>query len=206
MSAVEVIGFLIALCFFIFLVMRNFWEEYRRRTNPEEYEASRREQEKRLKEFLGALSQDMEEDEEKIHKNPPPPPPIPMHVLTKASPIDTAHHVDTSRHEKSHRTLGDDFAFHTTLDAYKPKETIGSRQFKTSIDKRYEKLSEDEIVNPELEEAHIDKPYEITVQSEIPRVRKRLASLSSKQDLVIFNEILGLPKAFRRSNDIPSSF
>ena len=81
-SFIEFIGFVVTLAGLLFLFLKQFFEDLKKKRNPQEYAAKQREKERVLKELLGERAKhsyededeedEDEEDEDRYHVTPPP--------------------------------------------------------------------------------------------------------------------------------------
>lgn len=134
MGFVEFIGFVISLIAMIFLVTKRFFEERKRRLNPEEYARREQEQEENLRRFLKSINVDSEDEEE---FSPPPhpqkhysqmPPPAPHQPLIrlreaqkqpqvfpkKAPPVESGNYGSETASDKKRKLA----AAQTSADSY----------------------------------------------------------------------------------------
>lgn len=107
MDFTEIIGFLISLFAFIFLMYRR--ATARRNQNPQE----EIDQEKRLKEFLKSLNVEIEEDDEEEERpiRPPSPPPIkkPMPAIQKQAPVNYENYRFDSKMDSYKQSFEDEY-------------------------------------------------------------------------------------------------
>jgi len=165
---IEFLGFIISLAAMIVLFLRKVFEERRRAKNPEEYHREQDEKERRLREFLSGLQDDMhktkdfrkvredeeeedEEDEWKEKKYIPPVVPTPPKQVFKPK-------YEYKAEKLSQTKQSEHYYLHRSHDAYDLAEMD---------------------VNPS-------------------RASEVVSRLGSKKDMVILHELLSPPKSLRR--------
>jgi hypothetical protein len=189
MEISDLISFIFTVIILSLIYLKKRWEK-KRTQHPEDLN----EQEKALNDFLKSLEGDMEEmkthqGEEALaireaEKKMPPPPPPPS--IEREVP----------KVQKAKRSVSDNFTFKTNLESFKQRSAVEERQLKPKItEELFEPLGED-VVSDSFS-INEEDAYKITKKDDESRLRKKLQHLPSFRDLIIFQEVIGKPKALR---------
>jgi hypothetical protein len=194
MTFIEFLGFVISLFAMLFLFARQIFENRRRRNLPEEEEREQYEEKENLKDFLKALNIDIP-DEEKI----PPFHPREENPIRQQKSAEFSNKSQPKLHGvPTQRIVKDEFGFESTLDAYRPKTAIESRNLKTNIEQRYAKpFLGTKVVSPDLLKLSNHDPYAIAKERN-PRVLYLFKNLKSRKDMIIYQEVMNPPKSLRK--------
>lgn len=194
MTLIEFIGFLVSIFTLFFLYIKKNREERRRRQHPEQNESEEAGSEDALKDFLRSLEMDMDEMEENQKKQirqPPSPPPLPPVVNPKKT---------STKPEKRLRTVQDEFSYKTKIEDFRQVSAVEERNFQPGItNKQFEDFGA-HVVSEDLNVKNA-RAYQITDSLTESRLSKFVHQIPSRRDLLIYQEIMMRPKAFRQSVD-----
>ena len=195
MSLIEFIGFVISMGAMVFLIGRHFWEAMIAKKDPERGLQEKRAQKDTLKQFLKSLDIDMDEDEE---QRAPPPQPHPhqrpkpvVHIKHSTPPPKPVYQSQQEKH-RAHRVLQDSYSYKDSIENYRLESTIEHRKMKNAIDNRYN-YSNEHIVSPDLQ----DTDYHMIQNAQPSRVKELVSKAPSLKGMIVFQEIMNLPRAYR---------
>ena len=185
MSFVEFIGFVISLVAMIFLVTKHFWEERKKRLNPEEYEKREKQQEENLRRFLKSIDVNVEDEEE---FSPPPVPKIRTH---SAPPL---------TQQQQQIKLRDQQRVAAAPLKKSPTVNPGNYGVETATDKKRNLAASQTsyALHPDLKLAD---SYEVIRVEKISPTNGVLSRLQSPKDMLIIKEIFDKPLSMREHQD-----
>lgn len=166
------IGFIISSFIILFWVLRDLFSARKRTKVPESYR-EKEEQKDVLEDFLSALKQDMKEAQE-IAKKPAAP------KVQKHAPPTT-------------RVVKDNFTYKADLDEERLKIPIEKRKYETDLGAEVFVHFDEPVGSVDLwlqEDA-----YALNAKKKESRINQKLSSLKSKRDLVVWQVLMGPPKA-----------
>lgn len=179
MDISELIGAIVSVFFFLFLLFKNIFGERRRRSQPNYDEEQEKKEKENLKQFLKTLDIELkeEEDEEPELVLPPPPP------VVKAAPK-----------PKPNIPAKSSYAYAPNMDGYQQKSAFETRRLQTA-----QQVGLDEKSTVSSRYKDVSTVY--ATQKEKPsRAKTIVDALKSKKDMVILQEIIRPPLS-RRSYD-----
>lgn len=183
MNLIEFITFIITMLLVIYLSARRA-NEQRKQLGNSNYDVDEEEQE--FEEMVRVLNISPEDAmalkrELKGKASAPPPPP-----KTKKKKVVK---------KETKRILSDEYSLHAHLDEYEQHSRIEDRELNTAIEKRHQRKRKT-IVTESLRPAIDIDPYATKYRGE-SRVKNLLSKLDSKKELIVIQEIVGLPKSLR---------
>ncbi len=178
----DLIGFVISILALIYIMFKQ--AKGRGSSDMEEGQPASDKREQALHEFLKSLEGDLEEEEEHPKRLPPkpviPPPPKPQPK------------------PKIQRTVSDDFHFKTDIKDF--KTDIEHRNLMIDIGQAQFDEYGNKVVSADLQ-MQGQQAYRIISTVEKSRLKSLLQTLPSKRDMLIYQEVMGRPKALRQSID-----
>lgn len=190
MDLVQFIGFIVVMIAMSFLSVKR-QKEKKQADHSEPMEEDEHKRKQNLRQFLKSLEADMEEDEEE-ESLPPEPPPLKKQTPPPPSPLE----VRVQSKQPPERLLQEDqYKFQDELESYRLTTNIEQRKLQTALDKRYKGFSSDRIVSPDLLPS--TDSYETLVAFTPSRARKLMDKLSSRQEMIVYQEIMNPPVSLR---------
>jgi hypothetical protein len=174
MNFIEFLGMVISLAAVLFLVFRNIWKAIQHHRYPELAKEEEQQQEESLKNLLKSMNIDIENEDFSPPKPKKAPPPAPTPKAPK---------VKYSRPSAPLQKQRESGALHR--EDYQRETASEKRKFESNLEER-SKVKSDHDYYQDADRSRPSRAYQLT------------RGKHSRQELIILQEILNPPKAFRR--------